>query len=84
MVVRVAVIDNPLGKFTILLDGPVIRRFSSGQTKLGVAPKSTTMVEALHWKGLCFPIRWFIHASSTVDQKSRCTSASLMLLTVAA
>jgi hypothetical protein len=81
MVVWVAVIADPSGKFTILLDGPVVGRFSSGRTKLDVAPESTTMVEALRWKGLCFPVRWFIHAS-IVDRRSRCTSASLMLLTV--
>jgi hypothetical protein len=37
-----------LGKLTTLLDSQVMGRFSSGRTKLEVAPESTTMVDAFH------------------------------------
>ena len=46
MVVCVALIDDPSGKFTILFEAPVIGKFSSGRTKLEVAPESITMVDA--------------------------------------
>ncbi len=53
MVVWVACMEEPLAKLTTLLDNPVRGRFSSGRTKLEVAPELTTMVDAFHWKGLC-------------------------------
>ena len=83
MVVWVACIADPSGKFTTLLESPVMGKFSSGQTKLEVAPESTTMVDdAFHWKGLCLLMHWFIH-TIIVDRRSRCTSALLLLLMVA-
>jgi hypothetical protein len=38
--------DDPSGNLTTLHDEPVMGKFSSGRTKLDVAPESTTMVEA--------------------------------------
>ena len=65
VVVWVACIVDPSGKFTTLLESPVMGKFSSGQTKLEVAPESTTMVDAFHWKvcayscvGFSMPLLW--------------------------
>ena len=56
--VWVACFVDPSGNATtFLLDGPMIGRFSSGRTKLEVAPESTTMVDAFRWKGWCLPMR---------------------------
>ncbi len=58
IVVCVTCIINPSGKLTTttLLDGPVITRFSSGQTKLEVAPESSTIVDVVLSKCLFLPV----------------------------
>jgi len=45
MAVSVARFVDPSGSATILSEGPVIDKFSSGRTKLEVAPESSTMVD---------------------------------------
>jgi hypothetical protein len=79
--VCVACFVDPSGKATILLDGPIMGKFSSGRTKLHVVPESTTMVEAFRWKGLCLPMHWYIH-DIIVDRRSLCTCVLLVLLMV--
>jgi hypothetical protein len=44
-VVCVAWMEDPFGNITTLHDEPVMGKFSSGRTKLEVAPESITMVE---------------------------------------
>ncbi len=57
IVVCVACIIDPSGKLTTLLNGPVITRFSSGQTKFEVAPESSTNVDVVLSKCLFLPVR---------------------------
>ncbi len=49
-----ACIVDPSGKCTTLLDSPVIGKFSSGQTKLEVAPESKIMVDSVRGVTLSF------------------------------
>ncbi len=54
MAMWVACIIDPSGKLTTLLDSPVIGKFSSGRTKLDVAPESKIMVDSARGVTLCF------------------------------